>query len=224
MNKLLTALLCVALVLLTLCVSIALPIYVRPFYYLQIEELNLPEATGYSKEEIKTAYDEVLDYLTLPNRPFGTGVFSHSTEGAAHFADCKVLFRFHVWVLLLSLSLVLALSFFIRKKVFVPCRSMGKHYLFSCGLGTLVFMGLMGGLAALDFEKAFVIFHSIFFPGKTNWMFDPHTAPIIYAMPETFFLRCGVLILLSVLSISAGLCIAGLVLGRKHRSVQVAHT
>ncbi len=96
MNKLLTALLCVALVLLTLCVSIALPIYVRPFYYLQIEELNLPEATGYSKEEIKTAYDEVLDYLTLPNRPFGTGVFSHSAEGAAHFADCKGLFRFLV--------------------------------------------------------------------------------------------------------------------------------
>ena len=116
MNKFLTALLCVALVLLTLCVSIALPIYVRPFYYLQIEELNLPEATGYSKEEIKTAYDEVLDYLTLPNRTFGTGLFPHSEEGAAHFADCKVLFRFHAWVLLLSLAVVLILFIMKKKK------------------------------------------------------------------------------------------------------------
>ncbi len=215
MNKFLTALLCVALVLLTLCVSIALPIYVRPFYYLQIEELNLPEATGYSKEEIKTAYDEVLDYLTLPNRTFGTGLFPHSEEGAAHFADCKVLFRFHAWVLLLSLGTVLVLGVLKGKKGFVPCRPFGKHYLFSCGLGTLVFMGLIGGLAALDFEKAFVIFHSLFFPGKTNWIFNPRKDPIIYAMPETFFLRCGVLILVSVLSISAGLCIAGLVFGKK---------
>ena len=109
MNKFLTALLCIALVILTLCISIALPIYVRTFYYMQIEDLGLPEVTGYSGEEIKVAYDQVLDYLTLPGKEFGTGVFSHSEEGAAHFADCKVLFRFHAWVLFLSLTVVLIL-------------------------------------------------------------------------------------------------------------------
>jgi integral membrane protein (TIGR01906 family) len=71
--------------------------------------------------------------------------------------------------------------------------------------GALTAVGLplvIGALAALAFNRAFVIFHSIFFPGKDNWLFNPHTDPIILAMPETFFLRCGILIVGSIILIS----------------------
>ena len=72
--------------------SISLPIINRWFYYIQIDTLHLEQASGHTYAEIKAAYDEILDYLLLPGRQFGAGVFRFSEEGAAHFADCKFLF------------------------------------------------------------------------------------------------------------------------------------
>ena len=95
-------------------VSIGLPIYFRPFYYAHIDPMHLPEYSGFTKAEIKTAYDEVLDYLTIPGKPFGTGVMAHSAEGAAHFADCKVLFDLNAAVLLCS-GVVLLVLWLLRR-------------------------------------------------------------------------------------------------------------
>ena len=54
---------------------------------------------------------------------------------------------------------------------------------------------LIGVLAALDFDRAFVLFHTVFFPGKTNWVFDWRTDPIILLLPQSFFRNCALLIL-----------------------------
>ncbi|MBO5356271.1 MAG: hypothetical protein J6A95_00760 [Clostridia bacterium] len=50
LNRALTAVLSVFIVLLVITFSIGLPIYVRPFYYMQIESLGIPEKTGYTVE------------------------------------------------------------------------------------------------------------------------------------------------------------------------------
>ena len=55
----------VALALLAVSFSIAVPILFRPFYYVQIGALDLPEQTGWSQETIREAYDEVLDFCVL---------------------------------------------------------------------------------------------------------------------------------------------------------------
>ena len=52
----------------------------------------------------------------------------------------------------------------------------------------------VAGLAALDFDRAFTLFHAIFFPGKDNWLFDWRTDQIILVMPEAFFRNCAILI------------------------------
>ena len=57
---------------------------------------------------------------------------------------------------------------------------------------------IVGGLAALDFDRAFTVFHTIFFPGKDNWLFDPMTDPVILILPEAFFRSCAILILAAV--------------------------
>ena len=36
--------------------------------------------------------------------------------------------------------------------------------------------------------------HQIFFPGKSNWLFDWRTDPIILALPQEFFRNCAILI------------------------------
>ena len=66
-----------------------------------------------------------------------------------------------------------------------------------CGLGGA--LAIVGVLAALDFDRAFTVFHSIFFPGKDNWLFDPATDPVILILPEAFFRSCAILILAAVL-------------------------
>ena len=72
----------VALIFFLLTVCIALPIYNRWFYYLHVDAYNLT-SLGYTKEEILTAFREVMNYLTLPSFEFGTGSLKYSAEGAA---------------------------------------------------------------------------------------------------------------------------------------------
>ena len=67
-TKLLSVLCAVCVVFFLLTAAIGLPIYIRPFYYAHIEAFDLARVSGYSEEEIREAYDEVLDYLTLPGK------------------------------------------------------------------------------------------------------------------------------------------------------------
>ena len=82
----------IALALLALTFSIAVPILCRPFYYAHIGALDMPGRTGWSAETIRAAYDEVLDFCVL-GAPFGTGELAWSESGMSHFADVRVLFR-----------------------------------------------------------------------------------------------------------------------------------
>jgi len=209
-NKILTALLYVSAALLIISGSIALPIYVRPFYYIQIEPLGIPAVTSYDKQTVMDAYNEVLDYLTLPNREFGTGVFPHTAEGVAHFADCKSLFDLNAAVLLASLSAVVVLALLRRRGRFSLYCPRGRHPATLCGGGILLTFAAVGGLAALNFDRAFAVFHAVFFPGKDNWLFNVRTDAIILALPQEFFRNCAVLILSSVVLWSLALLAFGL--------------
>ena len=191
-NRLLSVLFLLALILFLITAAIALPIYGRGFYYAHIEAMDLPEKTGYSAREIRAAYDEVLDYLTLRNREFGTGVFPHTEEGAAHFADCKVLFDLNRNVLVSS-AVVLGILLLLRKK-WGPYRLGRRSAAFWAAIFAVVLPILVGSLAAMDFDRAFVVFHSLFFPGKTNWVFDWYRDAIIQVLPQDFFMHCAMLI------------------------------
>ena len=194
---------CVCLFLLT--AAIGLPIYIRPFYYAHIDAFDLAHRSGYSEEQIKAAYDEVLDYLTLPGREFGTGELPHSAAGKAHFEDCKVLFDLNAAILIGS-GLSLAVLFVMRKRW--GGYRLGKHSApFWAAVLSLTAPIMIGALAAMDFDRAFVVFHSIFFPGKTNWVFDWHADQIIRVLPQEFFRNCAILIGLGLVWMAGGILI-----------------
>ncbi len=214
-NKLFTALFIVALMLFIITFSIGLPIYLRFFYYIQIDTLNLPEITGYSFEQIKCAYDEVLNYLTLPNRPFGTGVFYYSKEGSSHFADCKKLFNLNLIVLITS-GIVLILTFILQKKKIISlCRPFSMHPAFVSAISIFALIFIILIFAMIDFTAVFVVFHLIFFPGKNNWQFDARETEIIKALPEQFFMNCAILIGASILIFCLSIIITQLVKRKK---------
>ena len=198
----LSAILTVALAVLIITVSIGLPIYFRPFYYLQIEPLGLPEITGFTYEQIKDSFDQLMDFLVFPGGEFTAGVFKYSEEGKSHFVDCKALFTLNSVCLILSLFVSVILLALRRLGIIKLYSPKGIHPIGWAGGGTLALFALLGGLIALDFERAFTVFHSVFFPGKDNWMFNPRYDQIILALPETFFMRCAVLIISSVILLS----------------------
>ena len=212
-NKLLSVLCAVSVFLFLLTVSIGLPIYIRPFYYAHIGACDLEAVSGYSESEIRQAYDEVLDYLTLPGREFGTGALKYSESGKDHFVDCKVLFDLNGSVLLGS-GILLAVLLLLKKKL-GPYRLGNRSAAFYGSLIALILPIILGGLAALDFDRAFVIFHSIFFPGKTNWLFDYRTDEIIRVLPQDFFMHCAMLIGGGLLVFSGSILLADWIRNRK---------
>lgn len=215
LNRALTSVLSVFIVLLVITFSIGLPIYFRPFYYMQIEKLEIPEYTGRTVSEIKDAYNEVLDFLVLPNREFGTGVFKWSESGKSHFEDCKKLFDLNITIFIISIVAVVTLIILNRKKIFTLSRPFGFNFLFTCGASTLTFFALLGCLCAINFDKAFTVFHALFFPGKDNWMFDAREDQIILAMPQDFFMNCAILIASSIILISIIFIIYGIITKNK---------
>ena len=194
-SKLLSLLLAVALAVAVLSGAIAVSILCRPFYYAHIGPLGLEEYTGLGEGAIRQAYDEVLDYCTGKTGSFSAGLLPFSDSGASHFADVRKLFLLDFWTLGVSLAFLVLLLLLSRRKKLVPRRLLGRGPGFwgAVGLGG-VFL-FIGGLASLDFDRAFVVFHALFFPGKDNWIFDWRTDPVILILPQDFFRNCAILAL-----------------------------
>jgi integral membrane protein (TIGR01906 family) len=212
-NKLLTGLLGFFVAILIITFSIGLPIYFRPFYYLQIDLLDIEEYSGADRETIVEAYNELLDYLTVPGKEFSTGEFPYSEQGKSHFVDCKVLFDLNITAFIISLVGVATLLILKKLGIFELWRPFGMNITFCSGAYTLGGFALIGGLVALDFDTAFTIFHKIFFPGKDNWLFSWYEDAIIRILPQDFFMNCAILIFSSIVILCVGCIITGLIQG-----------
>ncbi len=213
-SKLLCVLLAALTGLVLLTASVAVPILCRPFYYAHIGPLKLTERTGLTEAEIKTAFDEMLDYC-LGAEEFSTGVLAWSEEGKAHFTDVRGLFLLDLRVLGAALCLLAAVLLYARFAGRAPARPLGRGFGFWAGAGLGGGFLLVGALAALDFGRAFVLFHALFFPGKDNWMFDPWEDQIISILPQEFFRNCALLILALLTAGCAALIVLDLRRGRR---------
>ena len=194
--------------------SVAWVVLLRPFYYVQIGPLGVCQASGLTAAQARAAYNDVMDYCLGLRPDFAAGVLPFSAEGAGHFADVRGLFLLAVWVFVAAAGLLLAGTVVCRLRRQRLPRLGGRTPGFwaACGLGGLFL--LIALLAALDFDGAFTVFHSIFFPGKDNWLFDPVTDPVILILPEAFFRNCAIAIVTVLLTV----CIVLVVTGRKRPS------
>lgn len=155
---------------------------------MHIDGLGLVERTGFTPEQIKTAYNEMMNFC-LFGGSFSTGDLKYSANGMSHFADCAVLFRLDLWVAALS-TLALVILYFVQKKY--PPKIPGCRYL--AGILTIANFIAITLYVAKDFEKAFMTFHYMIFPDNLNWQFNPYTDEIILVLPEEFFRNCAILI------------------------------
>ena len=161
-SKPLSIVLAVLTALLVLSGSIAVPLLCRPFYYAHIGPLGLVESTGLTQEQIRTAFDQVMDFCLGLRPDFAAGDLIFSQSGASHFADVRTLFLLDLWILGLSLAALAAVFVYCRLKKVRPHLFCGHGPGFWGAVGLGAAFLVVGGLAALDFDRAFVIFHALF--------------------------------------------------------------
>ena len=194
-SRIMTVATALLLALLLLSVSIAVPILVRPYYYIHIDAFDLPSQTGFTKDEIKNAYNQMLDYCVGKTEEFSTGVFAWSEDGKSHFDDVSRLFKLDFAVIAVC-GVALVALLLIKLKCHVRFKKiLGRGPFFWAAVGLAVPFAIVGCLAAIDFNRAFTVFHDIFFAGKENWIFDSSRDEIITALPQDFFMNCAILIL-----------------------------
>ena len=215
-NKAFTILFGIAVFILIITVSISLPIYLRFFYYLQIEPLEI--TYYYDYDVIKTAYNQMLNYLTLPGGTFKTGELPHTAEFASHMKDVKGLFMLNFWGLIISAATVVTLLVLNKKNKLTLLRPFNMSVAFISAISIFIVIAIIGSLVAIDFSKAFTVFHKIFFPGKDNWLVYPDVDPAILILPSDFFLNCAILIGASVVTISLTIIVFNII--KRHKSTK----
>ena len=164
----------------------------RPLYYFDIDYLNIVEKSGFDKETIVTNYNALINY----NSPFFTGdltfpTLAASESGLFHFIEVKRIFNAFFYTGVISLITLIPIILYKHKKK-------DTSYLKVSSIVAIVLPTIVGLGCAINFDRAFVIFHKIFFRND-YWLFDPATDPVIMILPDTFFLHCAVFIIAFVL-------------------------
>ena len=171
--------------------AVVFTVFFKPLYYFDIDFLNLSESTGLSADVIRHNYDVLIQYqslfyqgdLNLPN-------FVMSTSGRIHFEEVKRIFKAIQIICVISGIMTLIMGIYRIKQH--EYRFLRLTSLFSVGIPLVI-----GFFAAIDFNKAFILFHQIVFRND-YWIFDYRTDPVITILPETFFMHCFMLIVVIV--------------------------
>ncbi len=188
MKRLLTGLLVAVLVLVcTTALGLGLIHLTDWPYTADLDALDIPASSGVPRDVALDNYRAVIAFLSpFSNTAFSLPTLDWSADGAAHFADCKPIFNgiYGAGAVSLLLFVILARRGALRD----------RRMLLVSGCATLAIPAALLLAVAVDFDRAFVLFHTVFFPGATNWIFDPAVDPVIEILPETFFLHCALVI------------------------------
>ena len=175
-----------------ICLAVLFSLSFKGLYHFEINHLSIVEDTHISQDKIKENYhvlikyltDEKVDKLILPS-------FTMSDQGEIHFVDVK-----NIFTLIKKVMYILGGFSFIGILYSISKKQYGflKHT--AIGL-VAVPLGILG-VAMINFDKAFVVFHKIAFTND-YWIFDPILDPIITILPQEFFLHSFLLIISFVL-------------------------
>lgn len=178
-----------------ICFAVIVTVFFKQLYYFDIDYLNIAKYTGLSKDVIKENYDILIQYqsiffqgdLNMPD-------FVMSTTGRIHFEEVKRVFEV-IQITFIVTGILSSIMIYQNMKQ-KEYRFLQLTSIFSVGIPTII-----GFFAALDFDKAFVIFHNIVFRNN-YWIFDYTTDPVITILPESFFMHCFMMIIFIVIFIS----------------------
>ena len=172
-----------------LAAAVVLTIYLAwLFYPLEISWLGLENRVGLPASTIQQNFNVLMDYLTNPfNWKLAMPDFPSSAEGLHHFQAVKYLFHLTQAVFLLTLPVFVQ---FVRKVVRKGFLSLYQRSFLLLSILPLVISGLA---VLIGFNCFFTLFHQVLFAGDNTWLFDPAKDPVIWILPENFFMHAFIL-------------------------------
>jgi integral membrane protein (TIGR01906 family) len=206
------AALCVLLM--VLAQSVFIPTFCMPFFRWQYDMRNVPETIGIEKDELMWVTSELLGYMR-GRRPDLNIYATVNGQYRAFFAEREIVHMVDVlelynighvirnaafWMFLL---LLLAMAFFkmpILEVLALCCREVMA--------GLLIITGILAGLIAWRFDRAFEIFHLLFF-NNDYWILNPGEHLLIQMVPQGFFVHISIFVGLLLLLFSAAIIGAG---------------
>ena len=211
-SSLINVIIGIFLLLFLISVGLCIAIYVRPLYYAGMERISVE--TGAPVAMIKENYDALIDYCS----PFFKGELKFpslpaSESGLSHFAEVKVIFNLFFAMLFVAPVFIVGLVLLQRKRG-------TDSYLWAAPLTACTLPLTVAAACAIDFSRAFVIFHEILFRND-DWIFSYSEDPIIFFLPERFFLQCA-LVIVDIVLLGCGICVAVYIIRRK-KNDSVAH-
>lgn len=161
------------------------------FYPVEINVLNLEGIVYMKAADISYNFNVLLNYLTNPFvQVLEMPNFSSSADGLHHFEQVKWLFHLTQAIFVLTIPILVLFFKQVIQKGYGPL--VQKGFVWAAVLPMLI--GLFGLL--IGFDAFFVLFHRVLFVGDSTWLFNPATDPVIYILPQEFFLHCFVLFFL----------------------------
>ena len=131
-------------------------------------------------------------------------LYCYSADSVSHLDDCYNIAR--------TAYVVLAICAIAAVAGLIACGTLGRkrlvgNVLMAAGITVFVVFAALGIFAAIDFNRFFTVFHSVFF-SQGNWTF-PYDSLLICALPTEFWVGMGVIwlavaALVSILSIAIG--------------------
>ncbi len=203
-NKLCLIVIVISIFVVTLITSVEIAAYGDwNFYRNEYEKNNVLNAVGMEMNDLMEVTKEMMAYLrgeradlVIETTMFGeTREFFNDRE-KQHMADCKVLFVGAIWIRRICIALTaLAIGIIcgankadVKNKIKIITGGVWK--------GILIFIGMAGamiGVIAMNFDKAFVTFHKIFFDNDL-WILNPEIDMLINIVPQQFFIDISILI------------------------------
>jgi len=190
----------ICLLVLIVCQSIIIPTFFLPFFRQQYASQEIAEYIGMTDEDLMYVTVELLDYMRARRdsldgiRATVGGVEQEffSQRDKDHMIDVRVLYD--------RLFMVRNVSFFAfigMILLMAITKTKVLHYLARCSREVMaVFLLLAVVIAviiAIDFDRAFEVFHLIFFDNDL-WILSPPRDRLVMMVPTQFFINISIFI------------------------------
>lgn len=183
-------------------------------YPLEVDWLKLTLQVTITKADLLKNFNVLMTYLTNPlSHTLAMPDFPSSASGLKHFGDVKHLFHLAqaVFILLAYPSWLFWKNSRAEKSLFLHQRA------FTLAAILPIVIAVVGLL--IGFDQFFTLFHEMLFPGDSSWLFNPATDPIIWVLPEEYFMHCFIIFFVTYEALMLSL----LVIARKQLAEHLVH-
>ncbi|MCL2399117.1 MAG: TIGR01906 family membrane protein [Defluviitaleaceae bacterium] len=198
----------VCILLIMIAQSIFIPTFFTPFISRHYERRDIHGSINMEKEELMYVTGELLDYMRGRRedlvvhaivdgveREFFSEIEIRHMVDVLYLYDAGFLIRnISFWMLLL---MILGMAFFKMPILPVLARCCREVV-----VGFLILASILAGVIIWDFDRAFVVFHLLFFDND-YWILDPGVDLLINMVPQIFFVEISIFIGILMLIFSA---------------------